>query len=200
MTQTLSAIDGEAPPRRYDWSVEQYHRIGELGLFSAEARLELVNGEVYEHVSPIGAPHSTAAENTADALRLLVRPGMRVLQERPLQISGDTEVQPDIIVVHDDRARFAIRHPEPRDVTLLVEISDTTLSYDRGRKLAIYAAAGIAEYWIVNLADRRLEVYRDPVAGTGYRITLLALSGQSMAPLFAPENSVAVNDILDQIL
>jgi Uma2 family endonuclease len=186
-------------PRRYDWTVDLYHRVGDMGLFDPDVRTELVEGEVF-YMSPIGLRHSVAFENVFEALGEVFSVGFRVLPERPIRLSDLTELQPDVLVVRGDRKTFETRYPEPSDVALLVEVSDATLTYDRGRKLAIYARAGIAEYWIVNLIDRRLEVHRDPAGDVGYRTTLLILPGQQIDPLFAPGKPVAVDDLLPPVL
>jgi Uma2 family endonuclease len=201
MTQTIAPHEYAAgTPRRYDWTVDQYHQMGELGLFAAESRYELVDGEVYQHVSPAGLRHSVAFENALEALAGVFAADFRVLPERPLRISEISELQPDVLVVRGNRNTFSKRHPEPSDVALVVEVSDATLSYDRGRKCSIYANAGIPEYWIINLVDNRLEVFRDPVPDIGFRTNLLILPTQTIAPLSAEDRHIAVSDLLAAIL
>jgi len=110
-----------------------------------------------------------------------------------------SDAEPDISVVPGTPRDYT---EHPTGALLVVEVSETTLAYDRGRKGSLYAAAGIQDYWIVNLVDRQLEVYRDPVpdpnesSGFRYNTRTVFLSGQSASPLAAPAASIAVADLL----
>ena len=111
-----------------------------------------------------------------------------------------TEPEPDLVISRESGSEFEDRHPYPADILLLMEVSDSSLSYDRTRKGAVYAQAGIAEYWIWNLVDGQLEVYRDPHApaagGAVYQTKLTFHRGDSVAPQAFPDFDVAVDDVL----
>ena len=198
----IAAPPESAGARPYCWTVETFYRALSAGLFEHPERLELIKGEIIERMSPQDTPHSTATLLTRDLLADLFRSVGHVRSQMPLDILRDTEPEPDVFVVKGTVRDYEMRQPRPSDLLLLVEVSDSTLPYDRGVKGSLYAEAGIAEYWIVNLPERCLEVYREPGEmeggrfGYGYRQMQRYAETESVAPLSAPGMSVRVEELL----
>jgi Uma2 family endonuclease len=142
------------------WTREEFHRAANLGLFGPEERLELIGGRIFKKMTQ-NPPHSIALGKVSRTLARVFGPDFYILHQQPVVLSTDGESEPDVAVVPGSPDDYP-DHPTQADVRLLVEISDATLRFDRGRKSALYAEAGIGEYWILNLNDRQLEVRRDP--------------------------------------
>ncbi len=163
-----------------------------LGEDPPGVRLELIDGEILR-VTPQGSLHATAVRLAEDALRALFARGFDVRAQLPLALGISSEPEPDIAVVQGKPRDYRDAHPSA--AVLIVEIADTTLEYDRSRKGSIYARAGVQDYWIVNLVERCVEVYRDP-GNEGYRAMLRFLPGASLSPLSIADASLAVADLL----
>jgi Uma2 family endonuclease len=162
MTTTLPPIARYAPTalplRRF--SVDEYHRMIRDGYFAEEEQFELLEGLIVEKMSrdPV---HDAAVEIALALLQARVPAGWRV-RPQCAATTSDSEPEPDLAVVAGTPRDHLTRHPGPRDIALIVEVSNTSLSGDRTLKARIYARAGVAAYWIVNLIDRQVEVYTDP--------------------------------------
>jgi len=182
---------------RWCWTRDEYYRASDLGLFG-EQRVELLDGEVWL-MPPQKTPHYSAIEATAEALEIAFGNGFTMRRQGPLTLTNGSEPEPDLIVVPGSWRDYVGHHPIPQEVCLLVEMSDATLLTDRTRKSVSYAAAGILEYWIVNLVNRQLEVFRDPAtaeSGSFYKTTLILLEDDSVSPLHAPNSTITVSDLL----
>ena len=178
-------------PRR--WTTAEYYHLSDLGLFDDE-RVELLDGEIWT-LPPQKTPHFAAIRRAVDALEVVFGTDFDFRQQASMTLEDGTEPEPDVLVVPGRWQDYEDHHPAPPEVHLLVEVSDATLWKDRNKKQNTYARAGIADYWIVNLVNRQLEVYRDPeptANGHGYRTKLVLLDGDSIAPLSAPNGTVAV--------
>jgi Uma2 family endonuclease len=173
-------VSASAVPCLYRLSVEQYEAMAEAGIFSETDRVELIQGLLVIKMTK-NPPHSVAARAVAKSLGRLVPQGFFVTREDPIRIPGYSEPEPDVAMIRGESRDYTSRHPEPPDVALLVEVSDSTLEFDRTEKLAMYAAGGITVYWIVNLIDRCVEVYSQPKKGR-YR----------KAQVFEPDDQVPV--------
>jgi Uma2 family endonuclease len=191
----LMALQTDTDPRPLRWTIDEYYRLGELGFFQGR-RVELIEGELLVS-SPQNAPHGDGVEAVADAMYLLFKPGFRVRVHLPLRLGPATEPEPDVYVVAGTRNRT-----HPTAAVLVVEVSDSSLADDRTRKASLYASAGIADYWIVNLVENLVEVRRDPVPDPnephGFRyatVTAHAPAGV-VSPLALPSATVAVADLL----
>ena len=185
-------------PRR--WTTAEYYHMGELGLFDDE-RVELLDGEIWT-LPPQKTPHFSAIRRTVDALEIAFGEDFDFRQQAPMTLEDGTEPEPDVLVVPGPWQNYEGHHPVPSEVSLLVEVSDATLRKDQDEKLRTYARAGIADYWIVNLVNRQLEVYRDPApmsGGHGYKIVQTLFDGDSIAPLSAPSGTVAVANLFPPI-
>jgi Uma2 family endonuclease len=149
------------------FSVEQYHRMVESGAFTENDRLELIEGWVVQQMAK-GPGHEYAVGQGEELLRAIVPAGWHVRNQAPITLTT-SEPEPDLTIVRGDRAAYRRRHPVASEVALVVEVSDTSLDTDR-IKGKTYGAAGIVEYWIINLVDRCVEVHTqpDPASETGY--------------------------------
>lgn len=144
-------------------SVAEYHRMEELGLFKPDERLELIHGLLVEKpvVTP---PHAYAVTKLSGILEQVVASRFLVRIQMPVTLS-DSEPEPDICVTRLTESEYFDRHPQPADIHLLVEVAVSSLAFDQGEKLGLYAANRIESYWIVNLVDKRIEVYTGPQGG-----------------------------------
>ena len=185
------ASAAEEMPRALKWTKAEYHRIAELGLFAGK-QVEFIEGEIIE-MAAMDVAHATAVRLAFAALRKVFAEGYVVDSQLPFDLGEDSEPLPDVAVIKGGLRDFI--HAHPRDAVLLVEISDTTLRYDRTTKLKLYAAKGIQEYWIVNINAGCLEVYRRPV-NDGYTEIFVFYAGDSVAPLARLEARVSAADLL----
>ncbi|MBI3392732.1 MAG: Uma2 family endonuclease [Nitrospirae bacterium] len=179
------------------FSRKEYDRMVEAGIFGPGERLELVEGEIVR-MTPQGSVHATGIQLAQETLGTLFRAGFLVRVQMPLALGSVSEPEPDIAVVPGSPRDFRQTHPAM--AALIVEVSDSTLAFDRQTKGRLYAEAGIPEYWIVNLIDGKLEVYREPTApakGTAYYREILTLGPSNIvSPLAAPGSSIRVADLL----
>ncbi len=160
--QTSSEQGSPGEPRSRPWTRSEYYLAGESGVFRPDERLELIDGDVFRKLSPVGSPHRFCVYQTRKALERIFNDGFYVDSEAPVTISEVSEPEPDVIVAKGEAHDYQDRHPYPNDICLLVEVSDSTLRYDRVTKSRVYAQARINENWIVNLESRCLEVHRTP--------------------------------------
>jgi len=150
---------------RWRFTVHDYHRMGEAGILHEDDRVELIEGELVE-MTAIGTRHFSCVNRLTRMLVMHAGDDAIVSVQNPVRLNEYTEPQPDLAVIRPRDYRESL--PEPDDVLLLIEVSDTTLAYDRGVKLALYARAGIGEVWIVDLPNETIERYTSPSAD-GYR-------------------------------
>lgn len=189
-------VDGDSRASRL-FNRDEYYNLAGQGILGPEERTELIYGRIITRMSPIGRPHNIAVSKTADALETAFSDGFFTEQQMPLHVTSGLEPQPDVMVlagVPDDYQDV----PRSADVLLLVEVSNSTLRYDRNTKSGLYAENGIPEYWIVNLRRRKLEVYRQPDAGE-YLDLQWHNDTEAVAPLAAPNALVRVADLLPMV-
>ena len=173
---------------------EEYYRLAEQGILRPEERTELIYGRVVERMSPMGRPHCVAVTKAASALTGAFGSGFSVESQMALQLGNGLEPQPDVMVLPGTPDDYEDA-PGPSDVVLLVEVSDTTLRYDRGTKARMYAADGIPDYWIIHLRARTLEVRRQPESGEYLSLDVYR-EGELVAPLAAPDAPVSIAALL----
>jgi len=185
------------PPRNLLWTVEQFHYLGDLGMFEGQ-RAMLIDGMVVEE-GPMNPPHRIARELTENALRAAFGSGWRVCTQMPLVLNQTTDPEPDVALVAGS-PRSVTTHPTT--AALVVEVSDSSLRYDTTTKLSLYAAAGIADYWVLDVNARQLLVFRAPQPdstqshGHGYATHLTFGPNDTVAPLVAPNGVVRIADLL----
>ena len=141
-------------------SVSQYHEMIAAGILPSDDPVELLEGWLVPKMVK-NPPHSTARQLTTRALEQILPPGWHVRSQEPITLS-DSEPEPDVAIVRGDLGQYEHLHPGPQDVALVVEVADASLDRDRSIKKQVYARAGIPVYWIVNLQERRIEVYTAP--------------------------------------
>ena len=175
-----------APPRRF--TVEEYHRLAEVGVLHEDDRVELLDG-VIVNMMPIGPFHGGSVNKLIRMFEQIGRERWVTSAQNPVHIGEHTEPQPDLLLLRPRDDFYDASHPRPKDVFLLIEVADSTLLIDREDKLPIYARAGIAEVWIVNLAERVVEVYASPVAGE-YTQSRRVPPGEALAPSAFPDAAI----------
>ncbi|MHB1562106.1 MAG: Uma2 family endonuclease [Isosphaeraceae bacterium] len=176
------------------YSVDDYEEMIRLGVLTENDRVELVRGEILTKM-PIGPRHSATVKGLNAALGPQVFGRAIIGIQDPIRLP-DSEPEPDLSVVRPRPDRYASGHPQPADIFLVAEVSDSSLDDDRSVKRSIYAEAGIAEYWIVNLVDDCLEVYRGPQPDGTYREMRVLRRGDVADILALPGVAVAVAEIL----
>jgi Uma2 family endonuclease len=181
------------------WTRREYERLISQGFFRSDERLELVDGHLIVK-EPQNSPHATAIDLVVNALRAAYGPGWVVRAQAPVALDDHSEPEPDVYVVPGSPRDYRDAHPTLP--VLAVEVADTGLQRDRTLKASIYARAGVADFWIVNLVDQVLEVHRDPARLAtrprrwGYRTIQTLGAGDAVAPLAFPSAHIAVADLL----
>jgi Uma2 family endonuclease len=189
----------EAEIRTRRWRRVEYERLIEAGFFPPGDRVELLGGQLVV-AEPQGSGHFAALRAVEEALRAAFGPGWEVRGQGPLALDDESEPEPDVAVVPGSFLDY--KHHHPSRPVLVVEVSESSVALDREHKGSLYARAGVADYWIVNLVERVLEVRRDPVedpaAPFGWRYHALTSLGRarSIAPLALPDASIRVSDLL----
>jgi Uma2 family endonuclease len=185
-----------AGPRRWRWSREDYRKLVELGLFD-DRRVQLILGEIIE-MGKQGWPHAAALLRLIEVLRRVFPIGHFVSEQKPFPV-GASEPEPDAAVVPGRPEDYA---DHPTVAALLVEVADTSLAMDTTTKAELYATAGVPEYWVVDLLNRQLHVFRDPaplpagLGATAYRTHLVLNPTDTLNPLAAPIATVRVAELL----
>ncbi len=179
-------------PRRF--SVEEYERMGEVGIIDPAERVELLDGEIVA-MSPIGPRHAGVVDAIAEQLygKLLGRVTIRV--QNPLRLLPRSEPQPDITIARRRRDFYRGAHPTADDILLVIEVADTSLRADQLVKLPIYARKSIIEVWIIDLSADVVYVHTDPVDGD-YREVRTLTRGGSLSPVEIPDLQLMVDEIL----
>ena len=175
------------------FSVDEYHRLAEAGVLDEDDRVELIRGELIE-MTPIGSRHAESLRRLHRALASMLSDRAVISVQDPLRLS-DSEPQPDLMLLAPRPGGYWDAHPGVADVFLVVEVADTTARTDREIKLPLYAEAGVAEAWLLDLVSGCLEVHRDP-RPHGYRSITVARAGDTVIPAAFPEAAVEVAPLL----
>ena len=182
-------------PHGIRWSVDEYYQMYKAGLFEGR-RVQLIRGEIIE-MAPMGTAHSTAVRLVVTCLRKVFGDGFVVDSQLPLRLGRHDEPEADIAVIEGDIRDFT--DTPPATARLIVEVADTSLKLDRGRKVELYAENGIEEYWIVNLKQRQLEVYRKPIVEgdtADYADRLTVTEEEFVSPRGRPNSKLKVREML----
>jgi Uma2 family endonuclease len=139
--------------------------MAEAGILGPESRVELIDGEIFD-MSPIGSLHAAVVSRLARDFIVAIGDTAVVRVQDPLRIDDFNEPEPDLAIVTPREDFYAARHPGPRDTLLVVEVADTSLDHDMTTKAAVYAAAGIEEYWVLDLTSHSVAIFRDPRGGS----------------------------------
>lgn len=178
------------------FTVEEFYRMAETGVIKPDARVELLDGQIID-MMPIGPFHGGVNKRLIRLFSNLSQGRWMVTAQDPVRLNRHSEPQPDLMLVKPAVDDYTSRHPIPEEVFLLVEISDSTLAFDRGEKLLAYGRAGIREVWIINLPEQTIEVYRDPHF-VGYASTTILHAGDQAGPAAFPDVTTDVGALLRQ--
>ena len=192
----MDIVEHQEVVRRRRFTVEEYHKMGEAGIFSEDDRVELIDGEVVE-MTPIGWRHMWCVGMLN---RLLSRWTLRgpdrssffVTVQDPIFLSGRGEPQPDLALLRNPPTGHL---PRPEEIALIVEVADTSLAFDRNVKLVRYSEAGITETWLIDLTADRFEVHSEP-ASDGYRRTTRYTRGERVEAATLPNLSFDADEVL----
>ncbi len=188
----------EAPFTLRKWTVKEYQKLGEMGFFHPEERVELISGNIIK-MSAKGTAHTSALGRTDRLFQDLFNNLAWVRVQDPIALDDNSEPEPDIAVVIIDPFDYATHHPIPSEVYLIIEVADSSLAYDREVKAKIYARSGIADYWVLNVCDRQLHVFREP-AEDGYQSEVVLGENASISPLQFPAFNIAIGEMLPPII
>lgn len=169
------------------WSVADYQQMRALGLLDRR-RCELIEGEIWD-MAPEGELHRFVNHRGVKSLRGVLKERAEVFEAHPITLAN-SEPEPDLAIVRPPDTRYLQRHPTPQDIYWLVEVADSTLNYDLTTKRQLYARAGIPEYWVVDVAGRRLQVFRDPQQGDFQ--SQKTLTSGVVSPLAFPDLTIEV--------
>ena len=197
-TEIIENVSDDFNVKPHLWTQDEYYKMAELGFFDGK-RVELIEGEIIE-MSPMNKPHATAIRILLNVLGKIFTENYIVDSQLPISFSKKNEPEPDISVVKGEIRDFITSHPKTAE--LIIEVSDTTLRYDREQKASLYAKNKIKDYWILNLKDSRLEVYRRPIKddtasfGYSYAERLILTTEDFVSPLAKSDVEIAVADLL----
>jgi len=166
MPQTATAFAESPVPenRRFQWTVKLYRQLGELGVFDEDSRIELIDGDLIQ-MPLIGSTHAGCVEQMRRMIEEAAGEAVMVFTQNPVVLGERSEPLPDLAVLKPKSDFYRSEHPRPEDVLWLVEVSDTTVRYDQTVKVPLYARNAIPEVWLLNLPEKRLEVYHGPCRG-----------------------------------
>lgn len=179
----MNFVETISDPKPFAWTADTFQQAGEAGIFG-EQRVELIEGQVFE-MSPMGTPHTIALMLIFQEMSRVIGDRYTVLIQGPLALSKRSHPFPDVAILKGQPRDYLGGLPE--GAILVIEISESTLSFDRGIKAKMYAAAGIEEYWILNLVDLQIEVFRKPSSGGGYAEKMVVGKNEQLSPIAAPE-------------
>lgn len=192
--QSSLVVSEEYEPQIRLITVENYDKMVEVGIYDENDRIELLNGVIL-NMGPKNDPHCSATDRAMKHFILSLSDRVIVRNQNPIVIDNLSEPEPDIVLAAPDEMEYSTRTPTPADILLIMEVSDTTVSFDRKVKGAAYAKAGIIQYVLLNLKRRELEDYREP-SEDGYRSKQTYSAEQSFSLVAFPEISVKVGDLL----
>lgn len=181
-------------PLKKRFTCSDYHAMADAGIFAADDRVELIEGEIYER-TPIGNRHAGCVNRFTTFFTEGLAGRVIVSVQNPVQLNDFSEPQPDIAIVRRREDFYSTSHPTVQDIFLVVEAADASLEYDKRLKLPVYARNGIAESWLAVLTQRVLLVHRDP-SPEGYRQVLVLRPGETVTPLAFPDLVLDVSALL----
>ena len=187
-----SVVGRVVEPHPLRWTKQQYHQMDDIGLFQ-DKRVELIEGEIIE-MTAMELPHWKSNTLADRALRRIFQDGYIVTIGLPISIIDESEPEPDVAVIRGEVDNFDAL-PSESVVALVIEVSVSTLAYDLGRKADLYARAGIADYWVLDVDGRGLIVHREPRDGK-YQSLQTLKETDSIAPLEKPDASIRIVDLL----
>lgn len=182
----------EIVKRRF--TVEEYRRMAEAGVLTEDDRVELIEGEILQ-MTPIGPRHAACVARLNHLFSIAVGARAIVWVQNPIRVIPDSEPQPDVALLRPLADFYKEAHPGPLDILVLIEVSETSIGYDRTVKVPLYARAGIREVWLVDLESESVHVHRNPAA-SGYQDVRQLSRGERLTVEALPELAFSVSDIL----
>jgi Uma2 family endonuclease len=181
------------------WTVEEYHRMAEVGILQPDESVELVAGQIIRKMSPQGTPHATTIRIVRRLLEKRLGEQVLVQTQLPIQLNDFSEPEPDVALIIADELRYLEHHPFPSEVYLVIEIADSTLKRDCQVKALDYGSSGIKDYWVLDINNRQLRVFRK---GTdqGYESEVIIEENEEVSPLEFPDINIRVSEMLPPIL
>jgi Uma2 family endonuclease len=179
----------------HKFTTEQFHQMGEAQIFPPSDRLELIEGEVIT-MSPIGFRHAFVINYLGNWFPRQLGERAIISIQNPIRLDPHSEPQPDLVILKPREDFYAHQLPQAQDVLLLIEVADSSLSYDREIKVPLYAKHRINEVWLFNLNQAQLEVYRSPQEGY-YQDQTILIAPQTLTPLAFPELEITLTRILN---
>ena len=184
MSTPLVERDSLKSQPRHLWTIAEYHRMGEVGLLNEDSRVELIDGEIIE-MAPIGSLHGGEVKYFNNKFVSLLHGKVIVSVQDPIVLNDYSEPQPDIALLRWRNDFYRKSNPGVEDILLIIEVSDSTVSNDREVKIPLYAKNGIPEVWLLDIQQRQLEIYREPINGV-YQQRDCRRTGQ-IAPILYPD-------------
>jgi Uma2 family endonuclease len=175
-------------------TVKDYHRMTEAGIFDPDERVELLAGQIIKMAAK-GTAHESAITRTERLLRNLLGEQILLRLQSPIQLDDYSEPEPDVAVVRVDQLDYEDHHPTRDEVYLIIEVADTSLSRDLEFKAGIYAQSGISDYWVLDVNNRKLHVFREP-SQNGYQRQMILSENASVSLLAFPDVTVVVKEML----
>lgn len=184
------------PLMRKKFRTDEVSQMTRIGILPEASGWELIDGEII-HRMPTGSKHASVVRRLEKNLERNFGDFVMISSQNPIHIDEHNEPEPDIALLKPREDFYAGRHPEPEDVLLLIEVSDSTLEYDRETKKTMYAEAGIKEFWLVNLKQDLVETYTDPANGVYYQMKIFG-RGETAASKYINQLSLETNEILGE--
>ena len=176
------------------FNIEEYHRLIESNILHEDDRVELVEGRIVD-MTPIGSKHAACVNRLNEIFSEKLQKRAIVTIQNPVRLTEYSELEPDIAIIKRRPDFYAEQHPQPEDVLLIIEVSDSSLDYDAETKIPLYAKANIQEVWLVNLKENILQIYNEPTP-EGYNIMLKRRYNQKISPGCFPDIALTVSEIL----
>jgi len=192
--QTTNGILNGHSPKLRQITVKQYDSMIKNGIFDENDKVELLNGVIIEKMTK-GTKHSSTTDRVTRIFYRIFGDNLIVRNQNPIWLDEFSEPEPDIVLAMPKDDEYETTHPTPNEIFLILEVSDTTLSYDRNDKCLAYSRAGIRQYLLLNVQDKTIEDYREPSAD-GYQSKQTFRAGQSFNLVSFPQNTFKVEDFL----
>jgi Uma2 family endonuclease len=176
------------------WTVQDYHRMSDLGIIDPTERTELIAGHIVLMTAK-GTPHVITLQLLATNIQEQLGKSALIRTQDPIRLDNFSEPEPDLAIVKGSILDYAERHPAPEDIYLVVEVADSTLKQDCEVKDKLYAGSNIAEYWVVDIQNRQVRIFRDPTPD-GYGSQLMLSATHAVSPLAFPEITLSIESIL----
>ncbi len=176
------------------WNVREYHSLMEKGVLNPEERIELIQGQLIT-MSPKGTLHTSATRRISKTLSISLANKAAIYTQDPIQLNDYSEPEPDVSVVKFDPLDYVSHHPQAEEVYLLIEVADSSLEYDCQVKAQLYAQSGINDYWVIDVRDRKLFLFRKPHQ-SDYKIKQILTENESINLLSFPDICLSISELL----